>query len=31
LEVVGKGKDLQLIDAAIKAETVKAETARMAA
>jgi DNA-binding response OmpR family regulator len=29
LEVVGKPKDLQQIDAAIKAETLKAETARL--
>jgi len=30
LEVVGKPKDLQQIDAAIKAETRRAETARLA-
>jgi hypothetical protein len=30
LEVVGRPKDLQQIDAAIKAETRKAETARLA-
>ena len=30
LEVVGNAKDLQLIDAAIKAETVKADAARLA-
>src|ERR1700688_2992509 len=30
LEVVGKSKDLQQIDAAIKAETRKAETSRLA-
>jgi len=29
LEVVGRAKDLQQIDAAIKAETRKAETARL--